>query len=83
MYALCDSTIEPGTHLFEISLIQFGSMNRPAIRRVVKVLATSAQGARRIVRARYPRSASYEIISKTPSLLPLANSIETNTGSLV
>lgn len=66
MYTLSNSSIEPPRSLFQISLIQFGTMNRPATRCTVKVLATTAQGAKRIVRARYPRSSSYEIISKAP-----------------
>jgi hypothetical protein len=34
------------------------------------VQAATAAGAKRIVRAVYPRSASYEILAKTSSLLP-------------
>jgi hypothetical protein len=73
MHVLCNSAIEPGANLFEIALVQFGTMNRPAARRVVKVLATTAKGARRIVRDRYPRSASYQVISKTPSVLSVSS----------
>jgi hypothetical protein len=68
MRALCNSAIEPGTNLFEIALVQFGTVNRPATRRVVKVLASTANGAKRIVRSRYPRSSSYEVIAKTAAL---------------
>ena len=66
MYTLSNSSIEPPRSLFQISLIQFGTVKRPATRCTVKVLATTAQGAKRIIRARYPRSSSYEVISKMP-----------------
>jgi hypothetical protein len=69
MRALCNSAIEPGTSLFEVALIQFGTVSRPATRRVVKVLASTARGAKRIVRSRYPRSSSYEVIGRSDSLL--------------
>jgi hypothetical protein len=70
MRPLCNPAIEPGTNLFDISLVQFGSLSRPAIRRKVTVQALTAAGAKRIVRGFYPRSASYEVLGKTASLLP-------------
>lgn len=73
MRALCNSAIEPGTHLFEVALVLFGTMNRPATRRVVKVLASTANGAKRIVHARYPRSSSYQVIARSDSLLQHAS----------
>ena len=70
MRTLCNPAIEPGTALFEIALVLFGTTTRPATRRQVTVQAATANGAKRIVRAFYPRSASYEILAKTASLLP-------------
>lgn len=68
MSVICNAQIEPGVRLFEVSMIQFGTVNRAAARKVVKVLATTAKGARQIIRARYPRSGSYEVLANTPSL---------------
>lgn len=73
MRALCNSTIEPGINLFEISLVQFGTANRPATRRIVKVMASTSAGAKRIVRSFFPRSSSYEVLNKMASLLPAAD----------
>jgi len=71
MRTLSNPAIEPGKNLFEISLVQFGSTNRPATRRCVTVQASTAAGAKRIVRSVYPRSSSYEIVAKMASLLPV------------
>jgi len=68
MRPLCNSTIESGNNLFEISLVQFGTLNRPAMKRKVTVLALTAAGAKRIVRSFFPRSSSYEVVGKTASL---------------
>ena len=74
MRALCNSAIEPGTNVFDISLVLFGTVSRPATRRIVKVLASSANGAKRIVRSFYPRSSSYEVVATMESLLPCSGS---------
>lgn len=68
MRALRNSAIESGSSLFEISLVQFGTMTRPATRRVVTVLAATANGAKRIVRSHYPRSSSYEVVAQKDAL---------------
>lgn len=68
MMVICNSNIEPAAVTFEVSLIQFGSINRAAVRRVVKVMASTAQGARKMVRERFPRSGNYQVLSRTPML---------------
>lgn len=81
MRTLSNPAIESGTDLFEISLILFGSANRPATRHIVKVMASTAKGAKRIVRSFHPRSSSYEVINQTASLLPSSRSIRSKIGA--
>jgi len=75
MRALANPAIEAGRKEFEVSVVLFGTLNRPATKRIVKVLASTGRGAKRIVKSFYPRSSSYEIIgheqlsSYTPRLI--------------
>jgi hypothetical protein len=55
MTMLINSAIEPPVKTFEVELIVFGTMTRAATRRVVRVLAQTGKGARRICRLRYRR----------------------------
>ena len=65
MQALSNSAIEPGIHQFKISMTLFGTMRRPASKQIVTVLASTRNGAKRILKSFYPRSSSYEIIEKS------------------
>lgn len=65
MHALSNSAIEPGIHQFKISMTLFGTMRRPAFKQIVTVLASTKNGAKRIVKSFYPRSSSYEVIEKS------------------
>jgi hypothetical protein len=64
MHALSNSAIEPGIHQFKVSMTLFGTMRRPASKQIVTVLASTKNGAKRIVRSFYPRSSSHEVIEK-------------------
>jgi hypothetical protein len=47
--------IERPERMFEIDMVVFGSVERLATKRTIRVLAQTAQGARRICKSRYRR----------------------------
>ncbi|MEN3293738.1 MAG: hypothetical protein V7642_2991 [Burkholderiales bacterium] len=55
MAPLQNSMIERPERVFEIEMVVFGTVDRLATIRTIKVLAQTAQGARRICRSRYGR----------------------------
>jgi hypothetical protein len=52
---LQNAAIERPERLFDVELVLFGTITRPAIKRIVKVLAQTERGAKRICRSRYQR----------------------------
>jgi hypothetical protein len=63
MRALMNLAIEPALRLFEVSAMVVIDPSQRAAKRVLKVLADTPMGAVRIVRERYPRSRSHEVLS--------------------
>lgn len=55
MTLLQNSMIERPERVFEIDMVVFGTVDRIARQRTIRVLAQTAQGARRICRSRYSR----------------------------
>jgi hypothetical protein len=64
MRALMNLAIEPALRLFEVStLVVITPSQQQAVQRILKVMADTPVGAVRIVRDRYPRSRSHEVLS--------------------
>ncbi|MEY4765544.1 MAG: hypothetical protein RI907_2217 [Pseudomonadota bacterium] len=63
MRALMNLAIEPAMKLFEVSALVVSQASPQAVQRVLKVLADTPQGAISIVRERYPRSKSHQVLS--------------------
>ena len=55
MAPLQNASIERPERVFEITLVFFGTVDRMATLRTIRVLAQTPQGARRICRSRYCR----------------------------
>jgi hypothetical protein len=55
MGTLQNSTIERPERVFEIDMVVFGTVDRLARIRTIRVLAQTAKGARRICSSRYSR----------------------------
>ena len=66
MRALMNLAIEPALRLFEVSALVMVSPSQQAVQRVLKVLADTPKGAVQIVRDRYPRSRSHQVLSQQP-----------------
>ena len=66
MRALMNLAIEPALKLYEVSALVVAAPARPAVRRVLKVLADTPTGAIRIVRDRYPASRAHAVVSQQP-----------------
>jgi hypothetical protein len=64
MRALMNLAIEPALRLFEVSALVVVSPSQQAVQRVLKVLADTPKGAVQIVRDRYPRSRSHQVLSQ-------------------
>ncbi len=64
MRALMNLAIEPALRLFEVSALVMVSPSQQAVQRVLKVLADTPKGAVQIVRDRYPRSRSHQVLSQ-------------------
>ena len=69
MKTLTNPSVEPPTRLFSVSFVALGTLQRPAIRRQVQVLAATHRGAKRIVKKRYPRSCdlSASLVPRPPA----------------
>ena len=63
MRALMNLAIEPALRLFEVSTLVVITPSHQAVKRVLKVMADTPLGAIQIVRDRYPRSRSHEVLS--------------------
>lgn len=63
MRALMNLAIEPALKLFEVSTLVVITPSQQAVQRVLKVLADTPMGAIHIVRDRYPRSRSHQVLS--------------------
>ncbi|RZL11484.1 MAG: hypothetical protein EOP40_02510 [Rubrivivax sp.] len=63
MRALMNLAIEPAVQLFEVSALVVITPSQRAVKRVLRVLADTPVGAVRIVRDRYPRSRSHEVLA--------------------
>lgn len=63
MRALMNLAIEPALRLFEVSTLVVINPSQQAVKRVLKVMADTPVGAIQIVRDRYPRSRSHEVLS--------------------
>lgn len=63
MRALMNLAIEPALRLFEVSTLVVITPSQQAVKRVLKVMADTPMGAIQIVRDRYPRSRSHEVLS--------------------
>jgi len=63
MRALMNLAIEPAQRLFEVSTLVVIDPSQRAVKRVLKVLADTPMGAVQIVRDRYPRSRSHEVLA--------------------
>jgi hypothetical protein len=72
MRALMNLAIEPALKLFEVSTLVVIHPSQQAVTRVLKVLADTPMGAIQIVRDRYPRSRSHEVLSCSPWQTSLA-----------
>ena len=55
MAPLQNSSIERPERVYEIDMVLFGTVDRQAMLRTIRVLAQTAQGAKRICRSRYRR----------------------------
>ncbi|TBO30039.1 hypothetical protein EYS42_09995 [Aquabacterium lacunae] len=66
MRALMNLAIEPALRLFEVSALVMVSPSQQAVQRVLKVLADTPKGAVQIVRDRYPKSRSHQVLSQQP-----------------
>ena len=66
MRALMNLAIEPALKLFEVSTMVVLDPSRQAVKRVLKVMADTPVGAVQIVRDRYPRSRSHQVLSCLP-----------------
>jgi hypothetical protein len=64
MRALMNLAIEPALRLFEVSALVVASPSQQAVQRVLKVLADTPKGAVQIVRDRYPKSRSHQVLSE-------------------
>ena len=63
MRALMNLAIEPALKLYEVSAMVVIEPSRKAVQRVLKVMADTPVGAVSIVRDRYPRSRSHQVVS--------------------
>ncbi len=63
MRALMNLAIEPALKIFEVSALVVIDPSQRAVKRVLKVMADTPLGAVQIVRDRYPRSRSHEVLS--------------------
>jgi len=63
MRALMNLAIEPALRLFEVSALVVINPSQQACTRVLKVMADTPLGAVQIVRDRYPKSRSHEVLS--------------------
>jgi hypothetical protein len=63
MRALMNLAIEPALRLFEVSTMVVMTPSQQAVKRVLKVMADTPVGAIHIVRERYPRSRSHQVLS--------------------
>jgi hypothetical protein len=63
MRALMNLAIEPALRLFEVSALVVINPSQQACKRVLKVMADTPLGAVQIVRDRYPKSRSHEVLS--------------------
>ena len=66
MRALMNLAIEPAMKLFEVSALVVSQASPQAVKRVLKVLADTPQGAIDIVRERYPKSRQHQVLSCQP-----------------
>lgn len=66
MRALMNLAIEPALRLFEVSTLVVINPSHQAVKRVLKVMADTPMGAIQIVRDRYPRSRSHQVLSCGP-----------------
>ena len=63
MRALMNLAIEPALRLFEVSTMVVMTPSQQAVKRVLKVMADTPMGAIQIVRDRYPRSRSHQVLT--------------------
>ncbi len=63
MRALMNLAIEPALRIFEVSTLVVITPSQQAVKRVLKVMADTPLGAVQIVRDRYPKSRSHEVLS--------------------
>ncbi len=63
MRALMNLAIEPALRVFEVSTLVVITPSQQAVKRVLKVLADTPVCAIQIVRDRYPKSRSHEVLS--------------------
>jgi translation initiation factor 2B subunit (eIF-2B alpha/beta/delta family) len=63
MRALMNLAIEPAIKMFEVSTLVVTQSSSQAVKRVLRVLADTPQGAITIVRDRYPRSRGHQVLS--------------------
>lgn len=56
MVPLQNTAIERPEKVFDVEVVVFGTLTRPAMKRTIKVLAQTGKGARRICQSRYRRS---------------------------
>jgi hypothetical protein len=63
MRALMNLAIEPSLRIFEVSTLVVSKPPQQAVKRVLKVMADTPVGAIQIVRDRYPKSRSHEVLS--------------------
>jgi hypothetical protein len=64
MRALMNLAIEPALRLFEVStLVVITPSQQQAVKRVLKVMADTPRGAVQIVRDRYPKSRSHQVLA--------------------
>lgn len=66
MQTMMNGAIEAPEREFVVEFVAFGTVNRAAVLRKVKVLAKTRKGAIRIVRARYVRSGDHKVVADNP-----------------
>jgi hypothetical protein len=84
MTLLQNASIERPERVYEIDMVVFGTLNRLATQRTIRVLAQTAQGARRICRSRYSRCEirSTRAIKTQPEATCLSLFADLDVGSI-
>ena len=64
MRTISNSAIEQPDKSFVIEFVLFGTETKPASRQKITVMATTAGGAKRITKIRWPRSGEHRVVTE-------------------